>query len=233
LIGFDTNVLLRYITYDDPAQARRVDALVERASESGERILINDIDVCEAVWVLRTGYGLGHDTIAEVLDKLFSTAIFMFEDRAVLREALDAYRTDAADFADYVIGLRNARAGCDHTVTFDRALKNCPSFVLLWPAGAGKAHGVPATAALSYQTGSGDEYIRCEIRHQSWVKTSTRDPQQPEHGFTISGSEPASKVAMLCRAYELGDPDGRRLIRTFAALSISKSEGIPTRRYAP
>jgi hypothetical protein len=95
------------------------------------------------------------------------------------------------------------------------------------------AHGIPAMAALSYQTGSGDEYIRCEIRHQSWVKTSTRDPRQPEHGFTISSAEPASKVAMLCRAYELGDPDGRRLIRTFAALSISKSEGIPTRRYAP
>lgn len=95
------------------------------------------------------------------------------------------------------------------------------------------AQGLPAVAALSFQTGGGDEYLRCEIRQQSWVKTSTRDPQQPEHGFTISTSEPPSKVAMLCRAYELGDPDGRRLIRTFAALSISKSEGIPTRRYAP
>ena len=95
------------------------------------------------------------------------------------------------------------------------------------------ARGLPATAALSYQSGSGDEYIRCEIRHKSWVKTSTRDPEQPEHGFTIASSEPPSKVAMLCRAYELGDHDGRRLIRTFAALSISKAEGIPTRRYMP
>jgi len=95
------------------------------------------------------------------------------------------------------------------------------------------ARGIPATAALSFQTGTGDEFLRCEMRHARWVKTSTRDPQQPEHGFTISSSEPASKVAMLCRAYEIGDPDGRRLIRTFAALSISKSEGIPTRRYAP
>lgn len=95
------------------------------------------------------------------------------------------------------------------------------------------ARGIPATAALSYQTGGGENYVRCEIRHRSWIKTSTADPQQPEHGFTISASEPPSKVAMLCRAYELGDVDGRKLIRTFAALSISKSEGIPTRRYAP
>lgn len=95
------------------------------------------------------------------------------------------------------------------------------------------ARGIPAKAALSFQTGSGDEYLRCEMRGQSWVTTSTRDPQQPDNGFTISNSEPRSKVDLLCRAYEIGDPDGRRLIRTFAALSISKSEGIPTRRYAP
>lgn len=95
------------------------------------------------------------------------------------------------------------------------------------------ARGMPAVAALSFQTGGGDQYLRCEIRQESWVKISTRDPQQPDNGFTISTAEPPSKVAMLCRAYEIGDTDGRRLIRTFAALSISKSEGIPTRRYAP
>ena len=131
MIGLDTNVLLRYITQDDPAQARRANAVVEQAHNAGDRILINDVVVCETVWVLRTGYRLGHDTIGQVLDKLFNTALFVFEDRDLLREALDAYRTGAGDFADYLIGLRNARAGCDHTVTFDRALKNRPSFVLL------------------------------------------------------------------------------------------------------
>jgi hypothetical protein len=95
------------------------------------------------------------------------------------------------------------------------------------------AKGLPAMAALSFQTGSGDDFLRCEIRQHGWVKTSTRDPQQPDNGFTISSTEPLQKVSMLCRAYELGDADGRRLIRTFAALSISKAEGIPTRRYAP
>jgi len=95
------------------------------------------------------------------------------------------------------------------------------------------ARGIPATAAQSFQSGGGDEYLRCELRQQTWVKTSTREPHQPEHGFTISNAESPTKVAMLCRAYEIGDTDGRRLIRTFAALSISKSEGIPTRRYAP
>jgi hypothetical protein len=95
------------------------------------------------------------------------------------------------------------------------------------------AMGIPAVAAQSVQTGKGEELLRCELRNGKWTRTPTRDPQQPAEGFTVSASELPSKIEMLCRAYESGDADGRRLIRTFSSLSISKSEGIPTRRYNP
>jgi hypothetical protein len=96
------------------------------------------------------------------------------------------------------------------------------------------ANGIPALAAQSVQTGKGDDFIRYEFRGGSWSRTATREPRQPHgEGFTISASEAPAKAAMLCRAYESGDVEGRRLIRTFASLSISKSEGVPTRRYTP
>jgi predicted nucleic-acid-binding protein len=63
--------------------------------------------------------------------KLLNTALFDFEDRDLLSRALDAYCDGAGDFADYVIGLRNARAGCERTVTFDRALRGQALFRLL------------------------------------------------------------------------------------------------------
>lgn len=95
------------------------------------------------------------------------------------------------------------------------------------------AEGIPAIAAQSVQTGKGDTFIRCELRATGWVKTDTKDSSQPSNGFTISASETPPKVAMLCRTWEIGDAEARRLIRTFAALSISKAEGVPTRRYSP
>ena len=95
------------------------------------------------------------------------------------------------------------------------------------------AEGIPAVAASSFQTGKGDTFIRCELRPTGWVKTDTKDPQQPMNGFTVSSSETPQKIAMLCRTWEIGDAEARRLIKTFASLSISKSEGIPTRRYTP
>lgn len=95
------------------------------------------------------------------------------------------------------------------------------------------ARGIPATAALSFQTGKGTEFVRMELIRGEWRRSVTKDATQPPNGFTISSAEGPDHVAMLCAAYESGDNEGRRLIRMMAELSISKSEGIPTRRYEP
>ena len=131
MIGVDTNVLVRYLTQDDPAQARKVDTFVATAIESGDRLHVDDIVLCELVWVLRAAYRFGKPVIAAALDKVMSTGIFAFDDRELLRAALTDYLKGPGDFSDYVIGRRNSRAGCEHTVTFDRPLNGGPSFVLL------------------------------------------------------------------------------------------------------
>jgi hypothetical protein len=95
------------------------------------------------------------------------------------------------------------------------------------------ANGIPAIAAQSFQTGKSDEVLRCELTARGWTRTRTTDRTQPVNGFTVSCDEETEKVDMLCRAYESGDAEGRKLIRTFASLSISRTEGVPTRRYAP
>ena len=129
--GVDTNVLVRYLTQDDVAQARRVDALVAEATAAGERLHLDDIVLCELVWVLRAAYRLDKETVAGALDRIFGTALFAFEDRALLRLALDDYRRGRGDFADCLIGRRNLKAGCADTATFDRNLDELSAFSLL------------------------------------------------------------------------------------------------------
>jgi len=95
------------------------------------------------------------------------------------------------------------------------------------------AKGLPATAAASFQTGKGTSFLRCDFIAGRWLRTPTTKGEQPPEGFTISAEEEPDQVERLCSAYEKADGAGRKLIRTFAALSISKQEGIPTRRYTP
>lgn len=131
MIGVDTNVLVRYLTQDDAVQARAVDILVAESIKSGVRLHIDDIVVCELIWVLRGAYRFNRGTIARAVERILDTALFSFENRDLLRNALAQYRDGDGDFADYVIGARNLRAGCELTATFDRALRGNDAFSFL------------------------------------------------------------------------------------------------------
>ena len=95
------------------------------------------------------------------------------------------------------------------------------------------ARGIPAGAAQVFQTGKGTDFLRCELVEGIWRRTSTSRPDQPSNGFTVSEAESPEEVDMLCEAYASADAAGKKLIRTMAEMSISKTEGVPTRRYNP
>jgi predicted nucleic-acid-binding protein len=48
-----------------------------------------------------------------------------------VRRSLDEYRAGRADFADYLIGWQNRKAGCSETVTFDGKLGRAAGFAIL------------------------------------------------------------------------------------------------------
>lgn len=129
MIGLDTNVLIRYLTQDDPVQAERAARVIEVA-EPGS-LFVSGIVVCETVWVLEEAYGHKRSAIADVLEQVLSTGQFAFEDRPLLLQALSDYRAGKGDLSDYLIGRVANRAGCTHTLTFDRALKGHTMFRLL------------------------------------------------------------------------------------------------------
>jgi predicted nucleic acid-binding protein len=54
-IAVDTNVLVRYLTWDDEEQAVEAAAVLE----SGDVIVISTIVLCELVWVLKRAYRCG------------------------------------------------------------------------------------------------------------------------------------------------------------------------------
>ena len=95
------------------------------------------------------------------------------------------------------------------------------------------ARGIPAVAARSFQTGKGTEYVRHIFTSGKWNEVHTTEPRQPVNGFTILSSESRGEVEMLRSAWEAGDRSARAMIQRMAELSISRIEGIPTRRYTP
>ena len=130
--GLDTNVLLRFLTADDPLQAECVGALFAAAERSGERFFVSIIALCELSWTLRgQPYRLDRGQIATVLERILDTSLIEVQDRGLVRRALADFRPGRADFADYLLGWQSLSAGCADTVTFDRKLNGAAGFALL------------------------------------------------------------------------------------------------------
>ena len=131
LRGLDTNVLLRFLLRDDIDQWKTSARYIKKTLEAGEHCFINNIVLCETVWVLQRGYKFNRDKIADALLDLLSVLQFEFEDRGLVLLALQRMRSGRADFADYLIGATNHQAGCTETATFDRKPTQADGFITL------------------------------------------------------------------------------------------------------
>jgi predicted nucleic-acid-binding protein len=129
--GLDTNVLVRYLTQDDPVQAPKATQIIEEGVEQGDVFYLTSIVLCELVWVLEGAYDYSRHDIQMVLDRILRTAQFRFDHKDQLWLAWHDYRAGRADFSDYLIGRLSMQAGCVETLTFDASLRNTPHFRLL------------------------------------------------------------------------------------------------------
>ena len=128
MIAFDTNVLLRLLILDDKTQAKRAQALLARALDANDLVLLPDIVLCELAWVLKSVYGQERTEIAEVFRHLLKSKPFTFANRSVVSQAVEQYERGPADFSDYMIGSSATASGATTTYTFDASLRRNPMF---------------------------------------------------------------------------------------------------------
>lgn len=66
-------------------------------------------------------------------------------------------------------------------------------------------------------------FVTWSLTENGWKARRSLLPDQPADGFTVAAGEPEDQVQMLCRTYESGDTEARRLTRMFAELSVAGS----------
>ena len=129
MLGFDTNVLVRFLVRDDEVQFEKARKLIKREVAAGRRVFISQLVILETEWVLRSRYGLPKNLIIEAISGLLGTTDVRFEDEPAIEEALFIWKDTTADFADCLIGARNRRLGCRAMATFDAKASKLPGFI--------------------------------------------------------------------------------------------------------
>jgi len=130
MIGIDTNILIRYLTQDDPAQSAKASEILERRLTVTNPGFISVVVMVETVWVLDRAYGLTSQKIAAVIERLLQVEVLMIENEQQIFTAMVALKQRRGSFADALIAELGARAGCTRTLTFDRKAAQLAGFEL-------------------------------------------------------------------------------------------------------
>ena len=131
MIGLDTNIIVRYLTQDDPVQSPKATALIENEITERNPGFVSVVAIAETAWVLKRVYGLRDDEIAADLEGILRADTMVVQNEREVFRAVAALGEGYGSFADVLIEGLNAKAGCVRTVTFDRQAVRLPGFRLL------------------------------------------------------------------------------------------------------
>ena len=108
----DANVVVRYLTGDDPDQAAKAKAAIDAGD-----IFVSTTVLLESEWVLRSTYDFTRREVAEALRDFAGLPGVSVESPALIAEALDRAEK-GMDFADAL--HLGAAVRCEALLTFDR-----------------------------------------------------------------------------------------------------------------
>lgn len=114
MIAVDTNIVVRIVVNDDPAQVRRASDFV-----TANRVLFLTSVILEVEWVLRSIYFLSAKQIVGSLQDFLSLETVTAENSDVVLMVLDAY-AKGMDFSDAMHLAQSA--GAAGFATFDKSL---------------------------------------------------------------------------------------------------------------
>jgi predicted nucleic-acid-binding protein len=119
MIGLDTNVLVRYVTQDDPTQSAVAVKLMNSLSAESPGFVPLVVAV-ELVWVLQSCYDARRTAVAQVLEALLRSKELEVERAELVWQALRHFSSSRADFADCLIERCAHAEECQYTATFDK-----------------------------------------------------------------------------------------------------------------
>ena len=119
MIALDTNVLVRFLTQDDPDQGRIASDLIGGLTEQNPGFVAREVLV-ELVWVLERSYRYERSEIARVLEGFLSASELEIEEGDSVGAVLQLYEGKGFGFSDLMIRQAARRVGATVVKTCDR-----------------------------------------------------------------------------------------------------------------
>lgn len=126
----DTNIVIRFLLQDHKTLSRKANRIFEEADNGDCSLILTDVAVAEAVWVLTSVYKIERQKVGETLTKLIIKRGIICRNKIVMIDALSKFSEVNCDFFDCYFAALAEDSG-DGVASFDSDLKKF-SGVTLW-----------------------------------------------------------------------------------------------------
>jgi predicted nucleic acid-binding protein len=122
----DTNIVLSFLTRDQPEQAARCKALFTRLETGEEVAYLPEVAVSEVVWTLRSFYKWPPQRIRRFVEKVVTLKGVRLRERGKLLQALALFAEKNIDFSDALISAEMLARGYTGIYSYDRDFDKAP-----------------------------------------------------------------------------------------------------------
>jgi uncharacterized protein len=115
----DTNVLVRYLTGDDPAKGNAALNLLLRAEDGTEALVTSPMVIFETIFTLGKSYGASKKIIRRGIEDILTIRGVQLANKGIYLEALHLFETTSLSFADAYNAALMRNRGITEIYTWD------------------------------------------------------------------------------------------------------------------
>lgn len=133
MIFLDTNIILRYLTWDDPKKAKKCETLFKKVISGKETLYTTTMVIAEVIWTLESFYEFPRDEISENVEKILNTENIIIDEKDILLTAIGLYSLKKIDFIDAYNAIVISEKDIDSIYTYDSDFDLIPAVERLEP----------------------------------------------------------------------------------------------------
>ncbi len=116
----DANIILRFLTNDEPSQAADCAELLQKVELNIEEVYIPDLVIADIVWTLEKYYQVDKGEIQELMGRILALRGLKSSSKNTVYRALEIYVDHNIDWTDAFISAQMLSAGQEEIYSYDR-----------------------------------------------------------------------------------------------------------------
>ncbi len=116
----DANIILRFLTNDDPEKAAHCEILLQKIEHGDEDVFLPDLILADIIWTLEKFYQVEKTKIQNMLTQLLALKGLHCSNKGSALSALNIYSSKNIDWTDAFIAAQMITAGQEEIYSYDQ-----------------------------------------------------------------------------------------------------------------